>query len=276
MNAVALLGFYSCGGNRYVVRVVFSDESGTGNIKEEPCCVVVALLLNLDIEGGDRQSQWDAVYSECAPLWHALKARLRATEMKGAKLLKRLRRYQDQEVDAVLRGLVESLVKNRVPVFCQAIDREGFKSTSRIDLSLAFGRAASPDIPTDPFVMAFGLCAQQVDRYIHALIPKEKMIWISDHASRHQPNVKASVRWHQMQSLVHALFSENDDFYSHLIDTVYFGDSHESMALQWADVCCSLIVGHLMKNAIAEPYYKLLSPTIIAEPMVRYSVTITG
>ena len=45
---------------------------------------------------------------------------------------------------------------------------------------------------------------------------------------------------------------------SSLVDTVYFGDSSDSRALQLADVCCSTICLQLRGHQIAEPYYDLI------------------
>ncbi|HEY1851919.1 MAG TPA: hypothetical protein VGG60_12905, partial [Candidatus Binataceae bacterium] len=44
-------------GHRTVVRVVYSDESGTGSIEEEPITVVAAIVINLD-------TQWEGVEAD--------------------------------------------------------------------------------------------------------------------------------------------------------------------------------------------------------------------
>jgi hypothetical protein len=49
----------------------------------------------------------------------------------------------------------------------------------------------------------------------------------------------------------------------HIIDTIYFGNSQESRALQLADVCCSTITRHLRGDPIATRYYKLLLKQMI-------------
>ncbi|MGO9265030.1 MAG: hypothetical protein ACLQBA_09115 [Candidatus Binataceae bacterium] len=43
-----------------------------------------------------------------------------------------------------------------------------------------------------------------------------------------------------------------------IVDAIYEGNSARSRALQLADVCCSTIRLHLLKTAIAEPFYKLI------------------
>ena len=59
---------------------------------------------------------------------------------------------------------------------------------------------------------------------------------------------------------------------SHVIDTIYFGDSHESLGLQFADVCCATIAQHLLCKDDAEPFYNLIRPQVVTEnTLVKYS-----
>jgi Protein of unknown function (DUF3800) len=51
----------------------------------------------------------------------------------------------------------------------------------------------------------------------------------------------------------------------HVVDTIYFGDSHESLALQLADVCCATISQHLSGNPDAEPFYSLIRSQIVTD-----------
>lgn len=291
-----LVAVYESGGNAYAVRVVFSDETGLGSIKKEPLCVVVALMMNVD-------SQWDAVHSDCRKPWLTLRKRLKAKELKGHELLSHLRRKHDPEIDTVLRATMGTLAKHGVPVFYEAIDRAGLEKMGRVlrenivisgpgkveaevdgeevehgpfGLGIVYSKAFGPEftrkfgLPTDPYSIAFGLCVEQVDRYVHALIPREKILWISDHAPRFQTDLKDAAQAHKSHTavereLLRRIHGVTDSFVSHLVDTIYFGDSKESFMLQLADVCCSVVVGHLLKQPIAEPYYEILRSAIVAE-----------
>jgi len=57
-----------------------------------------------------------------------------------------------------------------------------------------------------------------------------------------------------------------------VIDTIYFGDLHESLALQLADVCCSTITRHLLGEPEAEPFYNIIRQQVITDnSLIRYS-----
>jgi hypothetical protein len=50
---------------------------------------------------------------------------------------------------------------------------------------------------------------------------------------------------------------------SHIVDTVYFGNSEESRAIQLADVCCATITRWLRNDAAVLPYYYLLQGQVL-------------
>jgi len=50
---------------------------------------------------------------------------------------------------------------------------------------------------------------------------------------------------------------------THLADTIYFGNSEESRALQLADVCCATITRQLRGDPAALPYYRALRGQIV-------------
>jgi hypothetical protein len=77
------------------MRVVYSDESGTGSIAEEPITVVTALMLNLD-------SQWEPVHQDLEALRPSP-----TFEFKGGRLFRELRNGRRRErADAILRGIL--------------------------------------------------------------------------------------------------------------------------------------------------------------------------
>ena len=65
---------------------------------------------------------------------------------------------------------------------------------------------------------------------------------------------KVSMRWKDVTTDDFVRFS-SDHLSSPLqiADTIYFGDMIESPPLQFADVCCSVIVKYLMKRGEAKP-----------------------
>ena len=121
-----------------------------------------------------------------------------------------------------------------------------------------------------PLDVAFRECMDKVDGYLETVAPREKILWIAD-TCRDIPRMKMI----QLMQRIYTASNVNSDFglgserfQSHLIDSVYFGDSHESRALQLADVFCSVIAGHLVGDPIVEPYYEILERRIANTPVL--------
>jgi hypothetical protein len=85
-------------------------------------------------------------------------------------------------------------------------------------------------------------------------VPNEKVLWIADRANAAQA-MKAFLKMSQSRELVPGVSQSKLE---HIIDTIYFGDSHESRALQLADACNFVIKRRLMNNPDIEPYYSLI------------------
>jgi Protein of unknown function (DUF3800) len=58
---------------------------------------------------------------------------------------------------------------------------------------------------------------------------------------------------------------DDPEVISCLVDTIYFGDSHESLALQLADVCCSVITQHLIGREDGTQFYQLIRGQVITD-----------
>jgi hypothetical protein len=274
-----------------IVRVVYSDESGTGD-GTQPITVVTALLLNAD-------SQWSPVERELKAIKAHIPQKLlrgeRGTpspymkehrqefEFKGSLLFKGIRgkRHGIDQSEAI-KALVEILnvvVRNKILIFHGAIDRAGranFNRNTGFDLNLQ----------TDEEV-AFTECLERLDAYVHTFLPQERVLWIAD-KSGYEASVKHSLNFFQtikgmdaprVRDLVSQLRSEftngvfdgvkvrDDDgeAVSHVIDTIYFGHSHESLALQLADICCSVVAEYLLQKDDTTPFYNRIRRQILTD-----------
>jgi uncharacterized protein DUF3800 len=222
-------------GRRTIVRVVYSDESGTGSIKEEPITVVAAVVINLD-------TQWEKVENDLNQI-----APDENYEFKGARLFRDLKngRKRDQ-ADRLLKGILSVPAKNRLAIYQGAVDRKGFETQG-------------PKTPSkfDANDAAFFICLSQIEAAIHGFLPDERILWIADHSGHYEKRLKLGHRIFRMMQefeLIPGVPARK----SCLVDTVYFGDSRDSRALQLADVCCSTICVHLRGDPIVAPYYDLL------------------
>jgi hypothetical protein len=232
------------------VRVAYSDETGTGSIEKEPITVVAAIVMNLE-------DQWEGVEHDLSKL-----APREDFEFKGAKLFKQLRKANTRaEADRMLRGVLAVPGRNRLPVYHVAVDRKGF-----IDYKKERGQWES----MDAYDAAFFICLNQIEMTIHTYLPKERLLWISDHGGHYEKRFK----------LMHSLLRTAQEYEvfpgtdaarkSCLVDTVYFGNSNDSRALQLADVCASTLVLHEQKDPIASPYYDLIQFRVMNRAMPIY------
>jgi uncharacterized protein DUF3800 len=278
-----------------VLRVVYSDESGTGDEKQ-PITVVTALLLNID-------SQWEPVERNLSGLkaitppkllrgtgeTQALYAPGQGRELKGSLLFKglrgKIRGVAPSKAAEILTDILSVVTRHRIRLFHGAIDRAGRAEWNR-------NHGFSESIQTDQEA-AFDECLRRLDGFVHTFMPKERELWIAD-KSGFEKSMKHGLQFFQWaqaidtdrlrellavlrgkesaRSLADLGLALRNEQPSHVIDTIYFGDSHESLALQLADVCCATIAQYLRGKDDAEPFYNLISRQVITHgTLVVYS-----
>jgi hypothetical protein len=290
MNLAARGQFCGIVGNE-ILRVVYSDESGTGD-DTQPITVVTAILLNVD-------SQWTPIERELS----ALKARIsqkllrgskdsgtgspyfaigaHERELKGSHLFKGIRGkvhgVSRSEAAKALAEVLAVAVRNSVQIFHGAIDRSG-----RINWNRKSG--FSDDLETDQEA-AFSECLRRLDGFVHTYMPKERVLWIAD-KSGFEASLKHGLAFWQwvagastgrLFQLIQTAFGDGsngviddsitveDTAISQVVDTIYFGNSHESLALQLADVCSATISQYLLGKEDAKLFYDLLRRQVITD-----------
>jgi len=248
-----------------LVRVVYSDESGLGgSIEKEPVTVVTAIMLNME-------SQWEPVERDLSVIHNDVLLKDRRLlrdgwEIHGKELFKAVRRHDEKAKNAL------SLILNipnihSVPIFYGAVDRAGFNALP--DDSLPIIKRGRRNSAYD---LAFHLCVRRVETYIQTTLPKrERALWIAEH-SGYEKSLKHTLEWAQATEVV-PMEGEIVDVVrtvpTRFVDTVYFGDSEDSLALQLADVCCFTITRFLLEQhygfqpQIAEPYYEIIRSQIV-------------
>ncbi len=239
------------------MRVVFSDESGTGDEAIEPLTVVTALMFNMD-------TQWEPMAAALDKL-----APSPEYEFKGRKLFGALRNgRQRAQADRLLRGVLQTIPDNSLFVFYGACDRAGMRAAELI----------APDAtPWSPQEVAFHICMDLVDKLIVTAFPNERVLWISDKSGYEAANrsrLRDLGEFTQVDKLPHVPEDMIDRLMGDptvrphqtpIIDPIYFGDSKESRGLQLADVCCSVITNRFRGQAIAEDYYSIIRGGIVAD-----------
>jgi Protein of unknown function (DUF3800) len=278
------------------VKVVYSDESGTGDSKQL-ITVVTAILLDMD-------SQWPPIERELS----AIKASVPRKLLRGSNKSPTFAFEEDRELkgDVLFKGLrgkipgvtrekaAESLMqvlsvalKNRVQIFHGAIDRAG-----RAEWNHQHGIFES--LQTDEEA-AFDECLRRLDGFVKTFTPDDRVLWIAD-KSGFEASVKHGLKFFQwvqgietgtltkMLSVLRGAETGNDpnifvrdDSPSQVIDTIYFGNSHESLALQLADVCCATIAQYLMGKHEGDSFYDAIRPQLVTDgTLIVYSDTWRG
>jgi uncharacterized protein DUF3800 len=273
-----------------LVRVVYSDESGTGD-SAQPISVVTAILLNAD-------SQWEPIERELSVIKATIPRKLlgginnkpspyvhidrEEFEFKGSVLFKgirgKLRGVTPNEAKEALVKILGVARKNGAQIFHGAIDRAGRENWKR---DSDFSEALQTDEEA-----AFTECLQRMDAFVHTFMSKERILWIAD-KSGYEASLKhglqffqlfaqidtdalrqfvARLRRNNLNGLIDGVsVDEEEKIVSHVVDTIYFGHSHESLALQLADVCCATITQYLMGNDDAGPFYNFIRQSVVTD-----------
>jgi hypothetical protein len=241
-------------GRLSVVRVVFSDETESGSA--EGIIAVTAVMMNME-------SQWEPLEKDFASLPRSWSFR---REVKGSRLFRDIHKGRGKDSAETLRGICAIPVSRGIPIFSGAVDSKGFKQVKRSVLG-------DQKHSWSPYDVALLVCFNSVDSYLETVAPWEKVLWISDAAPYRRPMKTAMTIQKVMaeSNIMQKLgLDSSKAFKSHLMDPIYFGDSHESRAIQLADVCCSVVSGHLLGDPIAESYYAQIKPRLVSPPAALY------
>jgi hypothetical protein len=246
------------------MRVVYSDESGTGGANDGPLSAVTAIVLNLD-------AQWVPLEKQMREIVAAAPQNLlRRGELKGRFLFRDLRN-QIAGANELLQQLLALPSQHHIQIFFSAVDRAGYDRYVRSDgPPLTSEQLSSHD-------MAFDLCLNQVEDHIQGFFPEEQVIWIADdtgHARHLRRTLDLFRQWQETdltQLLPNSQIPLRRPFKSNIADTIYYGPSAESLPIQLADVCCSAIVGKLRGKAEGKEYYKPLVTQLNRPPAVLFA-----
>jgi len=222
-----------------IMRLIYSDEAGVGDATHEPFTVVAAVVIHPD-------EQWGGVNSAINSIVDGLVSEQSrpAFEFKAARLFKRRDKGNNAEI---LHRFLSIIPEHGLAVAAGIVER-----------AWVYGRSGSEDIGLLQDT-AFVLCATCVETLFKRSIPDEKGLWIADR-TRYEKLMKTSLRANQERAvdltipLMHL---------EHIVDTIYFGNSHESRMLQLADACNAIVKQHFMGTPAAEEFYRIIEPSLV-------------
>jgi Protein of unknown function (DUF3800) len=270
---------------RTKLRVVYSDESESG-----PLVVIAALIMNMDEHWSNVESHLKKIKAETPKsLLH------NGEEFKGSLLYQAIRKREylrsiGSSIDPdltkareVLQAILWVTVKHPTPIYYGAVDKVGYDDHVRLS-ARSSRRQPSPTnmtggakIETTAHDVAFDSCLARVDAFAQAALPRnEQVLWIHDHRGSAQQENETKTGLHWARFLAQQDFDPISLYQAYgnqepirVADSVYFGHSHESLALQLADVCCSTISNQLLqklygrKQKYAAPYYAIIQRRVM-------------
>ena len=221
------------------MRVVYSDESGMGNIQKEPITVVTALVINMDRD-------WEKIESDIRAV--TVKTPFELLEnrrvLKG-KLLCSAIRKDDSAAGEMLNEILAIPARYRCAIFYGAVDRQGLLNYQKVP------NLVETEAKATSYAVAFSECLARLDA-MASTFTDERLLWIAERSdSQREPETKKALEYYRWQCGLKAL---DEHPRSVIADTIYFGNPADSLALQLADVCCSTITNYLLEQSYGRDY----------------------
>jgi hypothetical protein len=218
----------------------FSDESGTGNINLEPNLVVAAIVVNPDEQWNNMERAMRELVLKYVP------EQLReGYEFHAYKIFRQLHKGNNRQLLTELLHIPE---KCKIPIFKSVVSRTTMREW--------YPNYSAKELLEITETIAFLMCAKKVEFFFSAFRPEEKILWIADRVNI-ADGIKKHIKRLQDAPAVGTLLEVK---LNHIIDTIYFGDSRDSLALQLADAVNFVIRGHFTGKKGIDQFYKLLPP----------------
>lgn len=221
-----------------LVRIIYSDEAGTNEEREAPVVVVAAVMI-------DGDNQWPLIEVAVRNILERYLPENKRNnfEFKAARLYGQLSKGNNA---AILCSFLQVIETFQLPIPWGAVNRAGMRSDFE-----AKGLHCSIETMQN---LAFVGAAVHAETIMDAFWPNERAIWIADETRAKYP-MKASLRQYQQAAI---LDEEPTTQFNHILDSVYFGHSRESIGLQMADACNFFIKRHHMGDSSAERFFEMI------------------
>jgi hypothetical protein len=115
-----------------------------------------------------------------------------------------------------------------------------------------------------PHQWTFVVCAVEVEQWFRRYAPYERGFCIADE-TKTKDYLKATFQGLRMRRRSVAIPELTLD---HLIDTIYFGNSHESRLLQLADACAFFVKRTVMNRDDAKPFYEVIEAQVSPQSLI--------
>ncbi len=230
-----------------LMRIVYFDEAGIASEAQEPITVVAGVIVDADRHWLLLEQQIALLLSEYIPVEDRKNFEFHAKNLFSGSvyLNKHMGRAKRHEL---LSRFASLLPTNDIPVLYGAIDRAGLRRAN--SAMIGGGRELG---------ICFLVAMAKTEIWFQDNAPQEVGLCIADETKTKAP-LKSLMRQFRNEPLVEEIVQSQ---FHHLIDTISFNGSEESLGLQLADVASFLIKRHLMGKADSEPFFKIIEPQVV-------------
>jgi uncharacterized protein DUF3800 len=237
------------------MRLVYFDEAGSSfNVDQEPIITVAAVIVHGDLQTLPIEKDAREIVDDLVP------PRLRdGFEFHGTHMLRNsgpIRGWPRAERYEALRAFLGLTRKHNLPVIAISLHKRGCRAA----IGERFDELSRERQKHYAHEGAFLLCAASVEEWFRKNAMYERGFCIADDAQSRgvlRGGLGAYRRgWLTLDGK--SIFSAD-----HLIDTIYFGNSHESIFLQLADVCAFVIKRTAMKRTDVAEFYDVIRPQLM-------------
>jgi hypothetical protein len=241
-------GMVLFGVNPKSMRIIYLDEAGIASEEQEPITVVAGVVIDADRHWLSLEQQIGDLLADYIPIEDRENFEFHGKNLFSGSTYFNKHFGKDRRHELFSRFLA-LLPNNDIPVKYSAIDRAGLKR-------------ANPEMAGMELGLAYLMVLSSVEFWFQQNAPHEVGLCIGDENKIKTP-IKRLLRQYRKEPLVREIIESQ---LRHLIDTVWFNRSEESLGLQLADACSFLIKRHLMKKTDSVAFYKIIEPQIDLRP----------
>ncbi len=243
------------------VRCIYFDEAGLGDELVEPITVVAGVLIHADQQLRRIEADTDELIQTLVPAEarRGFESGIKPSFEFHAKDLfsgSKTHPWKKAVRHHIFSEFLKLFEKYRLPIVTgsairadirQMLSRDGRKPQQKI-----------LDLASHNF--AFNDATRKADFILRHFAPTEVGICFADETLFQRKDwLRTMLSFFRKTSLAGDLNGRME----HLVDTLYFASSHESVGLQLADAASFLVKRHLMAKQDSEPFFQLIESSIL-------------